>query len=90
MVAQTTLVSVTEVVELVVIVAEKNLPELKFELKLPDWNPDPASPLVAEAQVTLVPLDQFEIVTPDGGVVQVAVGTAGQVIVAPPPTVTTV
>ena len=40
--------------------------------------------------MTPLPLDQFEKLTPLGGVVQVAVGTFGQVIEAPPPIVTTV
>ncbi|MFT3793881.1 hypothetical protein [Flavobacterium sp.] len=52
--------------------------------------PLPLKPLLALPQLTPEPLDQLEKVTPVGGVVQVAVGVAGQVIVAPPPTVTTV
>jgi hypothetical protein len=53
--------------------------------------PLPLKPFAAVPQVTPAPLDQFENVTPVGGVVQVAVGTpAGQVTEAPPPTVTTV
>lgn len=51
---------------------------------------DPLNPLVADPQVVPDPLDQFEKLTPEGGVVQVAVGVAGQVTVAPPPSVTVV
>ena len=50
--------------------------------------PLPAIQLFADTQVTPVPLTQFEKVTPAGGVVQIAVGTAGQVTVPPPPTTT--
>jgi hypothetical protein len=52
--------------------------------------PDPLSPSEAVAQVTPEPRDQFPKVTPDGGVVQVAVGVFGVVTVPPPPTVTVV
>jgi hypothetical protein len=52
--------------------------------------PDPLKAVLAVPQVTPDPLDQLENVTPVGGVVQVAVGVAGHVTVAPPPTVTTV
>jgi hypothetical protein len=53
-------------------------------------NPEPLKPLAALPHVTPAPLDQLEKETPVGGVVHVAVGVAGQVILAPPPTVTTV
>jgi len=53
-------------------------------------NPLPLNALLALPQVTPAPLDQFENVTPVGGVVHVAVGVAGHVTLAPPPTVTTV
>lgn len=89
-VLQTRLFNVTVVVEFVVIVAEKNLLLDLADVKLPVLKAEPLNPFVAEAQVTPEPLDQFEIVTPLGGVVQVAVGTAGQVTVAPPPIVTVV
>jgi hypothetical protein len=53
-------------------------------------NPLPLMPSAALEQATPEPLDQLENVTPVGGVVYVAVGVAGQVTEAPPPTVTTV
>lgn len=53
-------------------------------------NPEPLNALPADAQVTPVPRDQLENVTPAGGVVQVATGVAGQVMEVPPPTVTVV
>ena len=53
-------------------------------------NPEPLNAVLADPQVTPEPLDQLEKVTPVGGVVHVAVGVAGQVTVAPPPTVTVV
>jgi len=62
----------------------------KEALALAVLKADPLSPLTAEAHDTPDPLDQFEKVTPGGGVVQEAIGVAGQVIVAPPPTSTTV
>lgn len=53
-------------------------------------NPLPLKAVEAVPQETPDPRDQFENVTPAGGVVQVAVGVAGQVTEAPPPTVTIV
>jgi hypothetical protein len=87
---QTRLFSVTVVVEFVEMVAEKNLLFDLADVRLPELKAEPLNPFAAETQVTPEPLDQLEIVTPLGGVVQVAVGTAGQEIVAPPPIVTVV
>ena len=64
---------------------------MKLALVLAVLKPLPLKPLLALTQVTPLPLDQFEKVMPVGGVVHVAVGTAGQVtVVTPPLTVTTV
>lgn len=52
--------------------------------------PLPLMPSGALAHVTPDPRDQLLKETPAGGVVQVAVGTAGQVTAPPPPTVTVV
>ena len=51
-------------------------------------NPLPLNPFAADAHVTPEPLDQFEKVTPVGGVAHVAVGRKAQVPEAPPPTTT--
>jgi hypothetical protein len=63
---------------------------LKPTLALAELKADPLNASPAEAKLTPEPRDQFPKVTPDGGVVQVAVGVAGEVTVPPPPTVTVV